>query len=178
MSRRREAGLDVNWGQAITTIPRRAIKSILSLTLILMAIFAAWLLTAQVIYNSTMGPEVAPSILEFVDRVLTTPEGLQLLLLGNAAGFGFALLVLMVSAVSFPMLIDREVGARSAMLTSVRTVLRNPVTMLTWGAIIVVMLAVGFALMLFGLAVTLPVLGHASWHLYRKVVEPGEASAV
>jgi len=87
-------------------------------------------------------------------------------------GFLFALLVLIVSVVSFPLLLDRKVGASAAVLTSFRAVAANPKTMAIWGLIVAALLALGSLPLLFGLAVVMPVLGHATWHLYRKVVGP------
>jgi uncharacterized membrane protein len=82
---------------------------------------------------------------------------------------------LTISVVSFPLLLDRDVGAAVALLTSVRVVLANPLTMALWGLIVVALLVIGSLPMFIGLAVTLPLLGHATWHLYRKAVEPGSA---
>jgi uncharacterized membrane protein len=113
---------------------------------------------------------VPSSVGEFVSRVLTTPEGRELIIVGNTVGFLFALLVLVISVVSFPMLVDRNVGAATAVRTSVRAVIENPVTMAMWGLIVAVSLLIGSLPFFFGLAVVFPVLGHATWHLYRKVV--------
>ena len=90
-------------------------------------------------------------------------------------GFLFALLVLIVSVVSFPLLLDRKVGASAAVLTSFRAVAANPKTMAIWGLIVAALLALGSLPLLFGLAVVMPVLGHATWHLYRRVVEPDDS---
>jgi uncharacterized membrane protein len=95
-----------------------------------------------------------------------------LIIFGNGIGFLFAVLVLTISVVSFPMLLDRNVGVAGAIVTSVRAVAANPVTMALWGLIVAVTLVLGSLPLFFGLAVVMPVLGHATWHLYRKVVEP------
>ena len=96
----------------------------------------------------------------------------MLIVLGNGIGFLFALLVLAISVVSFPLLLDRDVGAATAMLTSFRAVRANPVTMAMWGLIVAALLVAGSLPFFLGLTVVLPVLGHATWHLYRKVVAP------
>jgi uncharacterized membrane protein len=108
--------------------------------------------------------------------VLTTPEGYRLIVVGNAVGFIFAVVAFALSAVSFPLLLDRHVGVAAAIVTSVRAVLKNPVTMAAWGLLVAVALAIGSLPFFIGLAVVMPVLGHATWHLYRKVVEPDEGS--
>jgi uncharacterized membrane protein len=92
--------------------------------------------------------------------------------LGSAIGFVFAVVALSISVVSFPLLLDRDVGALVAVQTSVRSVLANPFTMAVWGLIIAAVLATGFLILFVGLAVAVPILAHASWHLYRRVVEP------
>jgi uncharacterized membrane protein len=104
--------------------------------------------------------------------VLTTPEGQSLIVVGNAVGFLFALVAFSISVVSFPLLLDRHVGMSVAIITSIRTILRNPVTMASWGLLVAGLLAIGALPFLIGLAVVMPVLGHSTWHLYRKVIEP------
>ena len=137
-----------------------------------MAIFLIWLAVAQAIYVATFGYLPAASMPDFFRQVLTTPEGWTLIVVGNGVGFLFAVLVLTISVVSFPLLIDRDVGAAGAIVTSVRVVLANPVIMAMWGFIVALLLVVGSIPLLFGLAVVMPVLGHATWHLYRRAVEP------
>jgi uncharacterized membrane protein len=96
----------------------------------------------------------------------------MLIIVGNLVGFLFAVLVLTISVVSFPLLLDRDVGVVEAVLTSVRAVADNPVTMAAWGLIVAVLLLIGSLPLFLGLAVVVPVLGHSTWHLYRKAVEP------
>src|SRR4029077_11010955 len=98
--------------------------------------------------------------------------GWNLILIGNAMGFLFAVVALAISVVSFPLLLDRDVGASVALLTSVRVVPANPLSLALWGLIVAALLVIGSLPLFVGLAVVLPVLGHATWHLYRKVVEP------
>src|SRR5205085_1797646 len=135
-------------------------------------IFLTWIAVAQGIYVATFGYTPAASMPDFARQVLTTPEGWTLAIVGNLVGFLFAVLVLTLTVVSFPLLLDRDVGLAVAILTSVRAVLANPVTMACWGLIVAVLLLIGSLPAFIGLAVVVPVLGHATWHLYRKVVEP------
>jgi uncharacterized membrane protein len=111
---------------------------------------------------------------DFFNQVLGTSAGWGLILVGNFIGFLFAVLALTLTVISFPLLLDRDVGAATAILTSVRAVMANPVTMGAWGLIVAVLLVLGSIPALFGLAVVMPILGHATWHLYRKVVEPDD----
>lgn len=105
-------------------------------------------------------------------QVLTTGAGWRLILYGNAIGFLFALAVLCTTVIAFPLLLDRDAGVAVAVYTSMKAVAVNPVEMVLWGLIVAVLLAIGFALAFAGLAVVIPVLGHATWHLYRKIVAP------
>jgi uncharacterized membrane protein len=109
---------------------------------------------------------------DFLERVFNTPEGWRLILLGNGVGLLFAILVLAISVVSFPLLLDRQVSPAVAILTSVRAVLKNPLTMALWGLVVAAALLVGSIPLFLGLAVVVPILGHATWHLYRRVVAP------
>ena len=116
--------------------------------------------------GSSAPPRRSPS--GFLTEVLTTSRGWTLIILGNAIGFVFAVVVLSISVVSFPLLLDRNVGVAVAVRTSVRAVLVNPLTMALWGLIVAASLVLGFS---FALAFVLPVLAHANWHLYRMVVQ-------
>ncbi|MEQ8698015.1 MAG: DUF2189 domain-containing protein, partial [Bauldia litoralis] len=139
---------------------------------LLLVLFFIWIGVADAIYVATFGYASAASMPDFLDQVLNTPEGMRLILVGNAVGFLFAVLALMISAVSFPLLLDRPVGPIVAILTSVRVVLANPLTMALWGVIVAGLLLIGSVPLFLGLAVIVPVLGHATWHLYRRAVEP------
>jgi uncharacterized membrane protein len=170
LSRRREQGLEIEWRHALGVLRSPSLGAIGRLGLILLAIFLLWLLTAQSLWVALFG-EVRPgSIGEFADLVFGTHAGWTLILLGNGIGFLFALVVLAISVVSFPLLLDRRVGAGTAMATSLRAVLANPGPMLLWGLIVAVGLVLGSLPLFVGLCVVLPVLGHATWHLYREVV--------
>ena len=109
---------------------------------------------------------------QFIQQVLTTSEGMKLIVLGNALGFVFAVAVLSISVISFPLLLDRDVGVAVAVYTSIKAVAMNPVTMAIWGLIVAAALLIGSIPLFVGLAIVMPVLGHATWHLYRRVVEP------
>jgi uncharacterized membrane protein len=172
LSRRRERGLDVHWRHALDILHSPSLGAIAALGGVLIVIFLVWLATAHAIYVANFGYARPSSITEFVRQVLTTEEGLNLIIVGNLVGSVFAVLAFIVSVISFPLLLDRNVSASAAMLTSIRAVIANPFVMAVWGFIIALALAVGSLPFFFGLAVVVPILGHASWHLYRKVVEP------
>jgi uncharacterized membrane protein len=174
LSRRRERGLDTRWTHAFDVFHAPSFPAIAMLSLLLTAIFLFWLLSAQLIYQSLFGVAPPRSISQFVEGVLTTKAGHSLILWGNLVGFLHAVVVLAISVVSFPLLLDRPVGAAEAIATSVRAVLRNPAPMALWGLIVAALLLLGSLPAFIGLAVVLPILGHSTWHLYRKVVMPAE----
>ena len=169
ISRRREQGLDPSWW-SVFSLRSKSRGSILALGALLMVIFFAWIGTAETIYDSLFGDAPAKSLSGFVHQVFETTEGKTLTLVGVGIGFLFALLTFSISVVSFPLLVDRDVSAPAAIVTSVKAVLANPVTMMAWAAIIATALIVGSLPLFLGLAIVLPVLGHASWHIYRKAV--------
>jgi uncharacterized membrane protein len=139
---------------------------------VLLAVFLIWLAAADGIYAVTLGPEPPASFGTFLHDVFATGAGWAMIGTGVAVGFLFALFVLAISVVSFPLLLDRDVGLPTAVLTSLRAVAANPGPMAAWGLIVAVSLAVGSIPLFLGLAIVVPVLGHATWHLYRKVIEP------
>jgi uncharacterized membrane protein len=172
LSRQREKGVDVSWKHAFGVLRCPSLDAIAALGMVLMIVFLIWLTTAQWLYQSLFGYGSPESIGQFLSDILTTSEGWILIIAGNGIGFLFAVLVLTISVVSFPLLLDRDVGATVAMHTSVRAVLRNPLMMSAWGLFVAVTLVIGSLPFFVGLAVVLPVLAHSTWHLYRKVVEP------
>ncbi len=175
MSRRRELGGPISWADAFGVVRSPAFGGIAVLGLLLVALFLVWLLAAMLIYDATLGPAAPTSTAAFAHDVLTTPAGWTLIVVGVGVGFLFAALVLTISVVSFPLLLDRGgargVGVGGAIETSVNAVLENPVPMATWGLIVAGSLVLGTIPLFLGLVFVMPVLGHATWHLYRKVVE-------
>jgi uncharacterized membrane protein len=171
LSRRREQGLDMSWNHAFQVIWSPSISAIMLLSILLCVIYLVWLGAALGIYWMIFGTEMPKSAIDFVRQVFMTPAGWTLIIVGCGVGFVFAVIVLAIAAVSFPMLIDRPVSASTAIQTSVRAFLTNPGTMLVWGLIVAILLIVGALPLFAGLAVVMPVLGHATWHLYRRVVE-------
>lgn len=170
MSRRREQGGNVAWPDAFGVIGSRSFGAIVVLGLLLVAIFLFWLVAAEAIYEATLGPEPPASIGAFAHDVFTTGAGWALIVVGCGVGFLFAVLVLVISVVSFPLLLDRDAGLGTAVWTSVRVVTANPGPMAAWGLIVAGGLVIGSIPLFLGLIIVMPVLGHATWHLYRKVV--------
>lgn len=170
MSRRRERGDEIRWVDAFGVLHAPSIGSIALLGVLLIGLFLLWLVLAQVIYVVTLGPAAPASTSGFFTDVFTTRAGWAMIVVGVGVGFLIALLVLSISVVSFPLLLDRNVGIGTAVSTSMRAVAANPGTMAVWGFIVACGLVIGSLPLFVGLVVVLPVLGHATWHLYRKVV--------
>lgn len=171
IARRRELGLDAGWSHFLDPLRSRSRRALAVLTIGLVALFFAWLVAAAAVYATTMGPEAPASLGDFLARLIGTPEGWAMIVVGNLVGLGFAIVTITLSLASFPMVVDKPVDAWSAMATSIRAVRANPVTTASWGLRVVALLAVGCIPAFIGLAVVLPVLGYATWHLYTRLVE-------
>lgn len=170
LSRRREAGLETSATHAFDVVQSSSIGAIVALGFLLLTIFLLWMAVANAIYIANFGYAPPASIGAFIQDVLTTPAGWNLIVVGNGVGLLFAIVVLTISAVSFPLLLDRDVGAAVALVTSIRAVAANPLTMALWGLIVAALLFLGSLPFFLGLTVVVPILGHATWHLYRKLV--------
>ncbi len=170
MSRRREQNPDVSWSDALGVFRCSSLDAIAALGMVLMIMFLLWLITALWLYQSLFGSQSPESAAQFLRDIFTTRRGWMLIIEGHALGFVFAAVVLTIGVVSFPLLLDRDVGVVVAMRTSVRAVLLNPVPIAAWGFFVAVALAAGSLPFFVGLAIVMPVLAHASWHLYRKLV--------
>ena len=170
MSRQREDGRQLSWATAFDVVRAPAFAAIIMLGVVLMVLFLLWLSAANIIYAMTVEPLQPQSMTAFITDVLTTARGWAMIVVGIGVGFIFALIVFAISVVSFPLLLDRDVGIGVAVWTSLRAIIANPVPMAAWGLIVAAGLVLGSIPLLLGLIIVLPILGHASWHLYRKVV--------
>ncbi len=170
LSRRREQGQDTSWSHAYDSLRSDSAGGLAAVGLVLMALFGAWVLCAMGLYWMLYGDQMPGSIMGFLQETFMTPRGWGMIIIGNVIGFAFSLVALAISVVSVPMLVDRHVDARTAIDTSIAAVQENPLTMLVWGMIVAGMLVLGMLPLFIGLAVVLPILGHATWHLYRRTV--------
>jgi uncharacterized membrane protein len=170
LSSRRERGEEASAWDALEVLRSPSFGAMLGLGTLLLALFVTWVATAQAIYVAVFGYGGATGFTDFVQRVFTTLEGWWLIVVGCGVGFVFALLALCISVVSFPLMLDRHVGALEAMVTSLRVAGRNPLPIAAWGLIVAALLVVGSLPFFLGLAVVIPLLGHATWHLYRKAI--------
>ncbi|SDE07167.1 DUF2189 domain-containing protein [Ruegeria marina] len=170
ISRRLERGEEVTWLDSFRVVRAPSFGAILVLGFYLTLLFLIWLMVAHGIWERTLGPDAPVSVTAFARDVVTTSQGWTMAISGIIVGFFFALLALAISVVSFPLLLDREVGVPVAVVTSFRVFRRNPVVILTWGAVVAGLLILGSIPLLLGLIFVMPILGHATWHLYRRAV--------
>jgi uncharacterized membrane protein len=165
-------GLDTSWKHAFDIVHSPSLRPICLLGGLLLVIFTVWLATAHALYEARFGDYEPTTLSEFARKVLFTPQGQDLIIVGNVVGFLFAALAFALSVVSFPLLLDRNVGVVGAIITSIRTILRNPMAMIVWGIFVAGLLVFGSLPFFLGMAIVVPVLGHSTWHLYRAVIEP------
>jgi uncharacterized membrane protein len=171
IARRREAGLDTSWWHLFDPLRGRSRMGLAELTAGLVAIFLLWLVAASLIYAATLGALHPAGVGDFLRRLISTPRGWTLIVVGNLVGFVFAAATLIYSFVSFPMVVDKPVDGLTALTVSLRAVAANPRMTAAWGLQVAGLLLIGALPAFIGLAVVLPVLGYATWHLYTCVVE-------
>jgi uncharacterized membrane protein len=170
MSRRRESGKELGWRSTFKFIHTSSFAPILALTLLMTLLYLAWLYMAELIFFSLF--QSIPAMPDFIDQLFNTRHGAALIVYGNFVGLLFAFAAMALSIVAFPLALDKPVTSFTAVTVSIRAFMSNTFVFCVWGLIVVSLMTVGAALFLIGLAVTLPVLGHATWHLYRKIVVP------
>ena len=170
MSRHRESGLKMRWRRAFGFVHSSAFAPILALSILMTLLYAAWLYAAQVIYFSLFADTPPTSVSDFLNQLISTRHGGALIFYGNFVGFLFAYAAMAFSIVAFPLILDKPVNSFTAIYVSVSAFTSNFFVLAVWGMIVVVIMAVGAALLFIGLAVALPILGHATWHLYRKII--------
>ena len=171
LARRREAGLESDWSHFFDVRKRPSADGLVTVAALLISIFMLWIVAAGGLYVALWGMNFPDSIGAFLSRLFTTPEGWTLIIVGNLVGAVFAVLVLAISVVSLPMLVDCDIEPGTAVRTSIRAFRANRGLMIRWGFTIAVLLVIGSIPIFIGLAVVLPWLGYATWHLYTHVVD-------
>jgi uncharacterized membrane protein len=172
MSRVRERTGRASWTDAFAAFRAPGIGSMVAFGLWLLFIFALWLIAAHLLYKVTLGRHATISLDYFIHGLFITQQGRTLIWAGIGTGAIFAAYVLSIGIITAPLLLDRNVGLGAAIRASFRATRMNLVPVAAWGAIVAALLAAGTLVVLIGLAVVVPVLGHATWHLYRKLVVP------
>jgi len=168
VSHRRELGKKSNFLEIINVVTHQSRRQLPSLCAIIIVVFLFWFFLGHMIFALFLGLSTMTNITSSLS-VFTTPNGLGMLAVGSAVGALFALLLYMITVLALPLLLDREVDFVTAMITSFQYVLANPVVMLTWAAFIAMITFAALLPMFLGLLIVLPILGHATWHLYRLI---------
>jgi Predicted integral membrane protein len=171
LARRREAGLESDWSHFFDVRKRPSADGLGAVAALLVGIFALWMAVAAGLYLALWGASYPESIGAFLTRLFTTSEGWALIVIGNLVGACFAVLVLAISFVALPMLVDCNIEARTAVDTSIRAFRANKGKLIRWGFTVGILLVLGSIPVFIGLAVVLPWLGYATWHLYTHVID-------
>ena len=175
VSRRREAGQALEWRSVLGVVFDQSRRELGWMAFVTLFVFIVWMYQVRILVVLCLGFQNFVTVREFVDVVTGTPAGLLFLALGHVDGAILALVTFTLTVVSFPLLLDRDIDFVTAMITSVKAVVINPKTMIVWAAIVAVTTVLAILPGFLGLFVVLPVLGHTTWHLYRRLVAPAEA---
>jgi uncharacterized membrane protein len=174
VSRRRETGQPLSWTAVSGTIVTQGWRELGWMAFVTVFVFVIWMYLIQLLIALLLGLKSFVSLRDFLLAVTTTPEGWIFLIVGHLLGAALSLVLFSLTVVSFPLLLDRDVDFVTAMITSVRAVVASPGPMIGWAAVVVILMIVACLPAFLGLLVVLPVLGHATWHLYRRIV-PADA---
>ncbi len=170
VSRKLERGEKLDWPGVLGAVGGTRHRDLRWMALVTGFVLILWMDIAAILTFAFLGfKSLGPDIIK---ELFTTPEGLIFLILGNAVGAIIALGVFSISVISFPLLFDRDIDFVTAMSTSVKVVLENPRPMIAWCALIALLVMVSLMTVFVGLIFVLPVLGHATWHLYRRAIKP------
>jgi uncharacterized membrane protein len=177
VSRRIEAGKPLVWGQILGVVLAQRSREVVWMAFVMLFIFWIWMYQIRLLLAIFLGQMSFSSFDRFADLLLHTPQGWLFLAFGHVIGAILALSLFALTVVSIPLLLDREVDFITAMIISVKAVVTNPVVMLGWGVIVTLLVIAASLPFFLGLLIVLPVLGHATWHLYRRVVAPAAKAA-
>ena len=173
VSRRIEAEEPLDWPAVIGVVFAQKDRQVPSMAMVILLLFMFWVFVAHTIFALFMGVSALTNVTSSAE-ILLTGRGLLMLLIGTLIGGGFAAVLFAFTVVGLPVLLEREVDFITAIIASIRAVAANPVVMVAWAAIIAALLAVGMVPFFLGLFIALPVLGHASWHVYRCLMPDGQ----
>ncbi|WP_432759681.1 DUF2189 domain-containing protein [Defluviimonas sp. SAOS-178_SWC] len=170
VSRRIEAGEPLVWREVLGVVFSQKDRQIPSIAVVILLMFMFWIFVAHSIFALFMGLSAMTNVTSSL-AILLEGNGPIMLLVGSAIGAGFAAVLFSITVAGLPLLLDREVDFVSAMILSVKSVLANIGAMIVWGVVISVLLFLGMLPLFLGLFLVLPILGHATWHMYRRLLE-------
>lgn len=173
VSRRLEAGEPLIWREVLGTVFAQKDRQLPSMAMVVLLMFMFWVFVAHTTFALFMGVSALTNVTSSPE-VLLQGRGLIMLLVGTLIGAGFAAVLFSFTVVGLPLLLDREVDFITAIITSIKAVMLNPVVLAVWGLVIATILLAGMLPLFLGLFIALPVLGHASWHMYRQLMPDDE----
>lgn len=171
VSRRLEQGLPLRWGEILSVISSQTGRQIPYMAFVMLFIFWIWMYQIRLLIAIILGRMSFPSLDAFINIIITTPEGWAFVIVSHLVGACFSLLLFSITVISIPLIMDRDIDFVTGMITSVKTVMKSPVVMICWGIFIAVTLFFSTIPFFLGLLISLPILGHASWHIYKKAVK-------
>lgn len=169
VSRRLEAGEPLIWREVMGTVFTQKDRQLPSMAMVVLLMFMFWVFVAHTTFALFMGVSSLTNVTSSPEMLLQG-RGLIMLLVGTLIGAGFAAVLFSFTVVGLPLLLDREVDFITAIITSIKAVMLNPVVLAVWGLVIAAILLAGMLPLFLGLFIALPVLGHASWHMYRQLM--------
>ena len=169
ISRRLEQGEEITWPAVLGAVIREGRMQLPSYAFVVLFIYLIWVYLAHLIFALSFGLKPMTNVMSSTE-LLTTSEGIGMLVAGTVVGGAIATVLFSISVTSVPMLLDRDIDVISAMVTSVKSVLVNRPAMLFWGIILVICCIAAMVPLFLGMIVIFPVLGHASWHIYRRAI--------
>ncbi len=175
VSRRLEAGEEVSWGPVLSAGFRHGNSQLPMYAVFAIMAFLAWLVLARVIFAVSFGTASMTNVMTSLDIFFTGP-GLAMLFIGTIVGAALAVLMFSVSVIAVPLLLDQDIDVVTAMITSLKTIVENREAMVFWGVIVAAAIIVAMLPLFLGMILVFPVLGHGSWHIYRKSIETSPAS--
>ncbi|MCP5037810.1 MAG: DUF2189 domain-containing protein [Rhodobacteraceae bacterium] len=170
VSRRLETGEELDWSAILGVVFRQKDRQCPSMAMVLIMFFMFWVFVAHLVFALFMGLQPMTNIMSNWQDTLLTQSGLTMLAIGTLVGSAMAYMLFSLTAISIPMLLDREMDFITAMINSFQLVAKNMVVMITWGVVISMLMFLAMLPFFLGLFLVLPVLGHATWHLYRRTV--------
>jgi uncharacterized membrane protein len=170
VSRRLEAGLPLPWKEILLVIKLQTGRQLPYMAFVILFIFWMWMYQIRLLIALILGRMSFSSWESFFEIITTTPEGLTFIVVGHVVGAVFALVLFSLTVVSIPLIIDRDTDFVTGIITSVKTVKKSPIVMLSWGVFVTLAVMAAFIPLFLGLLIVLPVLGHTTWHIYKKAV--------
>ncbi len=175
VSRRRKSGEPLVWSDILLVMRQQTNRQLGWMSLVVLFIFWIWIYQVRLLLALFLGFQSFHSLGDFLTVIATTPEGLGFVAVGTLVGAGLTFILFATTVIAMPLLLDRDIDFVTAMIVSFQTVLKNPGPMIGWGVFIAAMTLVAMLPAFLGLIVVLPVLGHATWHLYLAAIEPEAA---